>query len=82
MKREKKEKRVKEILTKDNSLRSVAKIGRVLENTKTIQIRVDTLVGLRMWRKIDFLTHYLGWTLVWIDDEKSKAKKKAAALAA
>ena len=61
-------------LSKERALRSVARIGRVNEKTKTIGILEDTLVGLRVWRKIDYLVK-IGWTFNWIKPDKSKKEK-------
>lgn len=46
-------------------LRSFSKVGRVNRGDKTLRTPKGSLIGIKMWGKIDFLIHYCGWTLVW-----------------
>lgn len=46
------------------ALRSFSRIGRVNSERKTLHVSKGAVVGIKMWGKIDYLTHYRGWTLV------------------
>lgn len=47
----------------EDSLKSFDKIGKVNLTCKTLMLRNDTHVGIKVWAAIDYLTHYKGWTL-------------------
>jgi hypothetical protein len=32
---------------------------------KTIQAPKSAIIGIRTWGRIDYLTHYCGWTFIW-----------------
>lgn len=49
----------------ERDLRSVSKIGKVHQGQKVIEISKSQLVGIKMWGKLDYLTHYKGWYLVF-----------------
>lgn len=49
----------------ERDLRSVAKIGKVHQGQKVIEISKSQLVGIKMWGKLDYLTKYKGWYLVF-----------------
>lgn len=49
----------------NKDLRSVSKIAKVNLGDKTIQVSKNTNIGIHMWGKIDFLTHYCGWHFIW-----------------
>ena len=66
----------------ESALKSVARIGRVDTRSKTLEVKDDVQVGIGTWGKIDYLTNYKGWKFVWIESEKTKAQKRAAALEA
>lgn len=68
----------------NKDLRSFARIGKVVYSDKTLRTSKTSLIGIHMWGKIDYLTHYCGWRLVWdnvgvgvtlADVNESKAKK-------
>ena len=46
-------------------LRSVGRIGRVNPVEKSINISKGTLIGIHMWGKLDYLTNYCGYHIVW-----------------
>ena len=56
----------------DDSLKSFSKVGKVSPTCKTLMLRNDAHVGIKVWAAIDYLTHYKGWTL------EKKEKKSAA----
>ena len=51
---------------KDLSL--VSKIAKIDYSNKTIQAPKSAIIGNTTWGRIDFLTHYCGWTFVWNND--------------
>ena len=53
---------------KDLSL--FCRIGKINYSNKTLKTSKTTIIGNRMWGRIDFLTHYCGWTLIWDNDIK------------
>lgn len=46
-------------------LRSFSRIGKVGYGDKTLKCSKEAIIGIHMWGKIDFLTHYCGWTLIY-----------------
>ena len=48
---------------KDNAVKSVARVCKVNVPAKSLQVSKGAIIGIKMWGKIDFLTHYCGWTL-------------------
>lgn len=68
---------------KDLSL--FCRIGKVDYSNKSLKLSKTTIVGNRTWGRIDFLTHYCGWTLIYdnsikivknVDKEATKEKIK------
>lgn len=65
-------------------LRSVGRIGKVSPGDRTLRIAKTATVGIHMWGKIDYLTHYCGWRLIYDnnivisneDNTSEKDKKK------
>ena len=53
---------------KDLSL--FCRIGKINYSNKTLKTSKTTIIGNRMWGRIDFLTHYCGWTFIWDNDIK------------
>lgn len=49
----------------NKDLRSVSRIARINYSDKTIRAAKGTLIGIHMWGKIDFLTHYCKWHFIW-----------------
>lgn len=67
-------------------LRLLSKKCRIDYVNKTIQASKTTIIGNNSWGRIDYLTHYCGWTFIWnneafvsrfIADDVSKANKRA-----
>lgn len=54
----------------NNDLRSINKIGRVNYGDKTIRVAKSTVIGIRRWGKIDFLTKHCGWILIYDNSAK------------
>lgn len=49
----------------NKDLISVSRIGRINYGDKTIKINKSSIVGIRLLGKLDYLTKYCGWYLVW-----------------
>ena len=49
-----------------NDARNLARDGRVRvnEEQKSLRRSKDTVIGIKTWGRIDFLTNHRGWTLV------------------
>lgn len=63
----------------NKDLRSFGKIGRVDIVSKTLKASKDRLIGIKMWGKIDYLTHYCGWVFIYdntivVNKEKTETK--------
>lgn len=58
-----------------NDLKSFAKIGSVRANDKTLRASKSTHIGIKMWGKIDYLTHYCGWIFIYDNDAKGNSFK-------
>ena len=46
-------------------LRSIARVAHVEGNH--IILKSDAIVGIHTWGKLDYLTKYCGWHLVWVN---------------
>lgn len=76
----------------NKDLRSFGRIGSVNIVTKTLRAAKSTAIGIHMWGKIDYLTHYCGYHFVWdnsvrvsnkfssekVEKSNARAAKKAA----
>ena len=49
----------------NKDLRSISRVARINYGSKTIQAAKTSIIGIHMWGKIDFLTHYCGWHFIW-----------------
>lgn len=49
----------------NKDLKLFSRIGKVNTVTKTLKASKAQLIGIRMWGRIDFLTHYCGYTFIW-----------------
>ena len=49
----------------NKDLRSFSRIGKVNISDKTLQAPKSATIGIKLWGKIDYLTHYCGWFFVW-----------------
>lgn len=46
-------------------LRLIGNKLKVDYSNKTIQAPKSAIIGIRTWSRIDYLTHYCGWTFIW-----------------
>lgn len=69
----------------NKDLKSFARIGKVSLNDKTLRASKNATIGIHLWGKIDYLTKYCGWHLIWdnsavatktYDDSTVKKKPK------
>lgn len=49
----------------NKDLRSFSRIGKVSPGNKTLRASKNATIGIHVWGKIDFLTHYCGWHFIW-----------------
>lgn len=49
----------------DKDIKSLSKIAKIDTVNKTIQIAKTQLIGNKRWGRLDYLTHYCGYTLIW-----------------
>ena len=49
----------------NKDLRSISRVARINYGSKTIQAAKTAIIGIHMWGKIDYLTHYCGWHFIW-----------------
>jgi len=74
----------------NKDLKSFARIGKIHISDKTLKAPKSATIGIHLWGKIDFLTHYCGWHFLWdnnagvgfsqsdkTDKKSSRAQKKA-----
>lgn len=74
----------------NKDLKSFSHIGKVNPGDKTLRASKNATIGIHMLGKIDFLTHYCGWHLIWdnsagvgmnksdnSDNNSARANKKA-----
>lgn len=49
--------------SEDKAVKSITRVSKVNALAKTLQVSKGAVIGIKTWGKIDFLTHYCGWTL-------------------
>lgn len=49
----------------NKDLSCFSRIGKINYSDKTLLASKNTNIGIHMWGRIDFLTHYCGWTFIW-----------------
>lgn len=49
----------------NKDLKSFGRIGKVSPGDKTLRASKNATIGIHMWGKIDYLTKYCGWHLIW-----------------
>ena len=49
----------------NKDLRSLTRIGSVNYGSKQIIVPKGTIIGIKMWGKLDYLTKYCGWYFSW-----------------
>ena len=77
----------------NKDLRLVSRIAKIDYSNKSIQAPKSAIIGIRTWGRIDYLTHYCGWTFIWNnnvsvrsnnnneDKEPNKRKREAKKIA-
>lgn len=56
----------------DGALRSLAKHGVKLHTLGHLTAPKDTIIGIRLWGKIDYLCHYCGYVFSWTKKKGNK----------
>ena len=49
----------------NKDLKSFSRVGKINYSDKTLRASKSTIIGIRLWGRIDFLTHYCGWHFIW-----------------
>lgn len=49
----------------NKDIKLLSKIAKIDERMKTIQIAKSQLIGNKRWGRLDFLTHYCGYKIIW-----------------
>ena len=49
----------------NKDLRLVSRITKINYSNKTIQAPKSAIIGIKTLGRIDYLTHYCGWTFIW-----------------
>ena len=49
----------------NKDLRCFSKVGKINYSDKTLRASKNATIGIHMWGRIDFLTHYCGWIFIW-----------------
>ena len=49
----------------NKDLRLVSRIAKIDYSNKTIQAPKSAIIGIKTLGRIDYLTHYCGWTFIW-----------------
>lgn len=56
----------------NKDVRILQRYLRVDTHNKVIKASKDTVVGIRLWGRIDYLTKHRGWFFIWDNDVKRK----------
>lgn len=48
------------------------KVGNIDFLNKCLEAPRGATIGIRMWGRIDYLTHYCGWHFIWNNDATAK----------
>ena len=49
----------------NKDLSCFSRVGKINYSDKTLRASKNTNIGIHMWGRIDFLTHYCEWTFIW-----------------
>lgn len=49
----------------NKDIRLISRIAKINYSDKTIQAPKSSVIGIRNLGRIDYLTHYCGWTFIW-----------------
>ena len=58
----------------NKDIRLVSRIAKIEYYNKTIQAPKSATIGNKTWGRIDYLTHYCGWTFIWNNDIRISGK--------
>lgn len=58
----------------NKDIRLVSRIAKIEYYNKTIQAPKSATIGNKTWGRIDYLTHYCGWTFIWNNDVRISGK--------
>lgn len=58
----------------NKDIRLVSRIAKIEYYNKTIQAPKSAIIGNKTWGRIDYLTHYCGWTFIWNNDIRISGK--------
>lgn len=58
----------------NKDIRLVSRIAKIEYYNKTIQASKSAIIGNKTWGRIDYLTHYCGWTFIWNNDVRISGK--------
>lgn len=57
----------------NKDLKLVSRIAKIDYSNKSIQAPKSSVIGIRTWGRIDYLTHYCGWVFIWNNNVSVKA---------
>ena len=49
----------------NKDLKSFSRVGKINYSDKTLRASKSAIIGIHLWGRIDFLTHYCGWHFIW-----------------
>ena len=49
----------------NKDLSCFSRVGKINYSDKTLRASKSAIIGIRLWGRIDFLTHYCGWIFIW-----------------
>lgn len=49
----------------NKDLRCFSRVGKINYSDRTLRASKNVTIGIHMWGRIDFLTHYCGWAFIW-----------------
>lgn len=58
----------------NKDIRLVSRIAKIDYSNYTIQVPKSVIIGNKTWGRIDYLTHYCGWTFIWNNDIRISGK--------
>lgn len=58
----------------NKDIRLVSRIAKIDYSNDTIQAPKSAIIGNKTWGRIDYLTHYCGWTFIWNNDVRISGK--------
>lgn len=58
----------------NKDIRLISRIAKFDYSNKTIQAPKSAIIGNKTWGRIDYLTHYCGWTFIWNNDVRISGK--------